>query len=74
MAGRAYRGNPHWIIARYGGTCSGQGCEARICKGDRVFYYPKGKHLFAEPCGHAEDNAQDFESHSFDEAMATGNW
>lgn len=58
-----YRNDPRWLFARYSGTC--RKCEGRIRKGDRAWYYPKGKHIYCEPCG--EPQAREFESAVADE-------
>ena len=67
-------GDPYWIEARFAGKCHGDkgACQQMITRGDRVFYYPNGRHVFAVPCGHAGENAADFESHRFDDAMMSG--
>ncbi len=63
----SYSGDPRWITARFPSKCAK--CGQPINKGERAFYYPNGKQIFAVPCGHAEDNARDFEALAFDEAM-----
>jgi hypothetical protein len=53
-----YRGDPHWITARFAGKCSK--CGAKIEKGDEAFYYPKTKSLLGKKCGHGQEAEQDF--------------
>lgn len=67
-----YAGDPHWITARYAGTCAKQGCGQAISKGDQAFYYPRGKALYARGCGHADACSRDFESAAFDEDIMGG--
>lgn len=70
MRSRYYAGDPRWITARYAGICAGRGCEEPIAKGDRIFYYPKGKKAYAGAC--AEAAARDFADMSEAEAMLGG--
>ena len=58
-----YRGDPHWITARYRGSC--RKCEQPIGKGSEAFYYPKGKYLYCRPCG--EPMSREFEMVAADE-------
>ena len=67
-----YAGDPHWITARYPGTCAARECSEAITKGDRAFYYPHGKALYAVACGHADANSRDFEAAAFDEDVMGG--
>jgi len=47
------KGDPYWLTARYPGAC--KGCGAAIRKGDRAFYWPKGKRIECTVCGdHSE--------------------
>ena len=69
---RSYSGDPHWITARYNSTCAQSGCTQAISKGERGFYYPRGKALYAEPCGHADACSRDFASAAFDEDVMGG--
>lgn len=43
------KGDPYWLNARYAGAC--KGCGAPIGRGDRVFYWPKGKRVECRLCG-----------------------
>lgn len=70
---RTFAGDPHWITARFDSTCSGKNCTQTIKRGERAFYYPKGKHIFAVPCGHAEINENDFVACAQDE-HTYNNW
>jgi len=74
MGSRRYgTADPHWITARRRGKCAGKNgdkqCDVVINPGDRAFYYPNTGTLFAESCGHAEENAADFASARFDEGI-----
>jgi len=45
-----YQGDPYWTTARFPGKC--HDCGRPIRQGDRIYYYPKGKHILcADPCG-----------------------
>lgn len=61
----SYRGDPHWMTARYPGKCSAEGCSDPINKGDQIFYYPNSKKAYVG--SHAEANSRDFESGRADE-------
>ena len=67
-----YQGDPFWLTARYVGKCCK--CDRVIRKGENIFYYPKGKHIYcdAEACGGAA--SADFDACAFDESMYTGVW
>jgi hypothetical protein len=69
---RHYAGDPRWIAARYPATCAKRGCEQAIAAGDRAFYYPRDKQLYAMPCGHADACSRDFEAAAFDEDVIGG--
>lgn len=47
--GASYGGDPHWLPARFDGLC--KKCGKKVKKGDRIFYYPKGKSAYCETCG-----------------------
>ena len=68
---KRYQGDPYWLTARFNSKCHGDkgNCQQGIKKGEQAFYYPNGKHIYAVPCGHAESNSVDFESHAFDEMI-----
>lgn len=56
-----YKGDPYWIELRYPGTCAG--CGAKLPKGARAFYYPRGKKLFGSAdacCGSGDANSESF--------------
>jgi len=52
--GKRYRNmDPYWLEARFASECT---CGAQIKKGDKIFYYPRGKMAVCEACGDlAED-------------------
>lgn len=66
---RRYRQDPRWITARFASVCGKSGCDSRITKGERIFYYPASKTAYCASCGDAA--ARDFEAQSFDEAHNT---
>jgi len=49
---RYVNSDPYWLAARFGSVCT---CGKAIRKGDRIFYFPKGKRAFCEPCGKVEE-------------------
>ena len=60
-----YRDDPRWISTKFKGRC--HRCGKVIKRGERAFYYPKGRHLFCDgPCGQAADT--DFTACAQDEA------
>ena len=67
-----YKGDPHWITVRYAGTC--RRCGRALRKGDRAFYYPRGKDMYCEPTGCGGVAESDFRSAAFDESVTTGVW
>lgn len=69
---QTYSGDPRWITARRAGTCAGRDCTQPIAAGDRAFYYPNSKALYAVPCGHADANSRDFEAAAWDEDVMGG--
>jgi hypothetical protein len=66
----SYRGDPHWIMVRYRGTC--HKCGTALRKWDEAWYYPKGKHLYCKPCG--EPMALEFSAAVADEDFMNRNW
>lgn len=56
-----YAGDPYWTTGKYGSCCK-CGCSV---KGKRIFYYPKGKHVYCETCGVPESKS--FNEAAFDE-------
>jgi hypothetical protein len=70
MSHTSYRGDPYWLTARYTGRC-GQ-CERPIKRGDRAWYYPKGRYIYCEPCG--QPLAARFHAEAADEDMMSGRW
>jgi len=63
----SYARDPHWITARFAGLDANQ---AAFQKGDRVFYFPSGKRIYAGAAG--RDAAQRFESERADEDTYNG--
>ena len=64
-----YPQDPRWIVARYAGTCPD--CKISISPGERVYYFPQGKHTYCTLCGEAR--SREFESAAADEwLMANG--
>ena len=64
-----YNNDPRWITARYAGVCSKTG--QAFSAGERVFYYPNGRHTFAGQA--AIDAANDFRTCAeAEEYYATG--
>ena len=63
----SYARDPHWIVARFAGLDANQ---APFKKGDRVFYFPAGKRIYAGAAG--IDAAQRFESERADEDTYNG--
>lgn len=47
-----YAGDPYWTRARFGTCCK---CGKNV-KGQRIFYYPKGKHVYCSECGQEESS------------------
>ena len=47
-----YQGDPYWTTAKFPSTC--HGCKETIERHARIFYYPKGKHVFCARCGQGE--------------------
>lgn len=43
-----YKHDPRWIAARYPTRCH---CGEEIKRGDRAYYYPRGKKVVCEKCG-----------------------
>jgi len=69
-----YARDPYWLDrVRYPATCAKPGCTQEIARGDRAFYYPRGRALYAVPCGHADAAARDFAACAEDERMG-GAW
>ena len=65
-----YSKDPRWIKARFAGECPK--CEALIRKGDKIFYFPNGRHVLcsAEDCGGKA--SREFEAAAQDEAIMSG--
>lgn len=63
----SYAGDPRWITAKWSGT-DAKGLAFRA--GDRVFYYPKGKRIYAGV--NADRASADFESARGDEDFYNG--
>ena len=59
---RTVSGDPYWMTVRYPGHC--HKCHAPIERGEQAFFYPKGRYLFGEKCGHGKEAEDDFLTHS----------
>lgn len=68
----SYIGDPYWLAARFDSTCST--CNGPIRKGERIFYYPKGKHACCAANGCADKAAADFRSAVADEDFCNGGY
>ena len=55
---KSYGGDPYWITLRYPAHCSK--CHKPLARGERAYYYPRGKQVFGESCGHGQEAEQDF--------------
>ena len=64
----SYAGDPRWLTAKYAGKCAK--CGEAFAAGERIFYYPKGKHTYSGSC--AEACSRDFEAARFDEDVMAG--
>ncbi len=62
-----YKGDPYWITAKFPGI-DAKGLPFK--RGDRVYYYPMGRQIFAGP--NATAAAADFKACAEDEAFMTG--
>jgi len=51
-------GDPYWITVRYPGECAK--CGAAIRRGEKAFYYPRGKKMYGKRCGHGAEAESDF--------------
>ena len=49
MSRSSYAGDPRWMTARFKSTCPK--CDGPITKGSQIWYYPKGKLAYCQPCG-----------------------
>lgn len=47
-----YKNDPKKMSSRFPGTC--EKCQKKIKKGETIIYFPKGKHVFCESCGHRD--------------------
>lgn len=57
---KSYGGDPYWLTLKYSGHCDK--CHKPLARGERAFYYPKGKKMFGEACGCGEEADRDFHS------------
>jgi len=64
-----YAQDPYWTTARFNSTDHNGN---PVKKGDRIFYYPKGKVVLTGEA--AEKASAEFQSAAFDEAQYSGNW
>lgn len=61
----SYPRDPHFITARYPGTCGSPPCGGPINVGDRVFHYPNTRTTLCTGC--SEGAARRFEAEVADE-------
>lgn len=62
-----YASDPRWITARFNSDCP---CGQPIHKGEKIFYYPKGRKALCEKCG--EKASAEFNSAAMDESFMSG--
>jgi hypothetical protein len=67
---RRYAGDPYWTAARYASACTQ--CKRIVRRGERIFYYPKGRSVYCEQCG--EGAAADFRAAAADEETYAGGY
>lgn len=65
-----YSGDPYWLTARFGGNCSR--CQRPVKKGDRIFYYPKGKTVLCDGADCGQEASAEFTAAAQDEALCNG--
>jgi hypothetical protein len=53
-----YKGDPHWTTAKFPGRCTR--CGKKINRGDRIFYYPRGKVVYCDAPGCGGSAERDF--------------
>ena len=66
---KSYSGDPYWLTAKFNGPSSNKD-GTPIKRGDRIFYYPRGRQSFVG--AEAEAASADFQSCAMDEAFANG--
>ncbi len=66
----SYKGDPMWITARFNSQCDS--CGETVHKGDRAFYYPRGKKVYGSRCDCGERNNADFVAAVQDEDFYNG--
>ena len=63
--------DPYWTKARFTSQCCK--CGAEIKKGQEIFYYPNGRHVYCQgPCGQAAYD--DFRNMAQQEAYYAGRY
>lgn len=62
-----YGGDPYWTTVRFNSVCH---CGKPITKGERGFYYPKGKVMNCKAC--SDKAAAEFTAAAEDEAFMGG--
>jgi len=62
-----YAGDPYWTTVRFNSTCH---CGQPIRKGDRGFYYPKGKVMNCSKC--SDKASSEFTAAAQDEDFMNG--
>jgi hypothetical protein len=64
---KRFKCDPKWITVRYAARCAEPNCQTQIKSGEQAFYYPSGKALYGDRCGHSEKAERDFSAHRIDE-------
>ena len=62
---KSYQSDPKFMTSRFKGTC--HKCGKSIAKGERIIYFPNGKHAYHVPCGQADYDQ--FSSAAWDEEV-----
>lgn len=66
---KTYSGDPYWTTAKFAGPSANKD-GTPIKRGDRIFYYPRGRQPFVG--AEAEAASNDFQSCAQDEAFYSG--
>lgn len=66
---KTYAGDPYWLTAKFNGPSNNKD-GTPIKRGDRIFYYPRGRQSFVG--AEAEAAAADFQSNAEYEDFCSG--